>query len=249
MRKLLIIMSVCGSIFATSAELALADTEISSIYLGLGYGKVSVGDGEIQYEDTDAALSGSLTLGYHLNSSFAVEAQYLSTVKDAKGTYWLEDMDFALPFWSELASNTPGVTLSDAQNMYPAVNADINVEITGIFDAFALYGAYRSQGDLYIKAKLGIVNARTEVTAAPTSIALRLQDYTGALTPVNLQKGDEGFAGITQNATIIKKETTTDLSGGLGVGYKLSERLALELEYTRLTDNIDIGSLSFQYRF
>jgi opacity protein-like surface antigen len=249
MKKLIVIVRICGAAVMITSGVVLAADVKSSIYIGVGYGKVAVAEGEIQYGNTSSPYSGSLHLGYELNDFFALEAQYISTTKNAKGSYRLEDIDIAPIFWNELITNTPDLTLADAMSLYPEANADVDLQMTGALDAYALYGVYRSAGNLYIKAKLGAVNAQTKVTASPSSIALSLQDFTGVVALTHLQKGDEGFSGLVENAVVTQTENKVSLSGGVGVGYELNTQLKLELEYTRLTSDIEIGSLSVQYHF
>ena len=97
----------------------------------------------------------------------------------------------------------------------PISNADGSEAAFGDLSVFTLgvYGAYRSQGDLYFKGRAGILYEYLNV------------DFRGL--PV------EGDA--------------MGLSLGLGGGYRISDDLELELEYTVI--EADIGMVSFGVNF
>lgn len=87
------------------------------------------------------------------------------------------------------------------------------------FDTLALYGVWRSGGDLFFKSKLGFLKEEVKITAK-----------SGANT-VSAEADDSG------------------LSFGLGVGYRITDQIIVEAEYTLIEADIDAFTLGLAYKF
>lgn len=228
---------------------AVADDESDrGIYVGLGYGIVTVpkADG-INFSDAD---NGNLQLGYAFSENFSIEAQYSTSVSDATAEGTIQDIDVSEIVWGDLMEFNPGMTLSEAMQIWPAAYADIDVDIKASIDTAALYGVYRSSGNLYIKAKAGVVSVDTSLTATPNSIELTVvqQDFSESVFVI--QEEDEFFDQFSGGGAEVEvSEKETDFTAGVGIGYKIGSKFFAELEYTMLNDDFDCYSLGVNYRF
>jgi opacity protein-like surface antigen len=219
MKKALFVASLISTAISVNA---IAQQDSSRFYAGVGFGKVTVPDAEgINFSD---ANNGFIQLGYKINENFAIEGQYSKSTKDASASYFVEGMDVSEEWWDSIVSLNPGVTLTDAQSWYPYVEADIGLGFDATIETTAIYGVYRSVGDLYLKAKAGYLREKSTLTIRANSYSL---------------------TDVSEKAT----ESESGFSGGLGVGYKFTKNLFSELEYTMLNDDLDFYSLSINYQF
>lgn len=245
MNKRVFGLGVMGAMLLLPAT-ALAQS--SNFYAGAGYGVVTVPkvDG-IKFSD---ANNGFIQLGYRLTENFSIEGQYSRSAKEAKASLVAEGIDVSEIWWQELVDLDPAWGNGSAQATFPyafidlAVNANVDIETT------AIYGAYRSSGDLYVKVKAGYLRESSTMTLTPLSF-----DFYAAVYEPNMpvefssQKGDGYFETYVGEASAKLSESESGFSGGLGVGYKFSEHFFSELEYTMMNDDLDYYSLSINYMF
>ncbi len=104
----------------------------------------------------------------------------------------------------------PGISVEFLAGTSSAADSAITTPDEYTSSYFALYGVYRSEGKLYVKARLGYMNLEIEDDQF---------DATGSNT----------FAAATP-PTVTTSES--GLSYGLGAGYKMNKHIRFELEYT-----------------
>lgn len=244
MRKL-IALAIAGSLSAP--VVMAAEPQNSGIYLGLGYGIVNV-----PKEDglkIDNANNANIQFGYGFANGFAIEAQYSSSTKKGSASVTEEDIDVSYDVWLELMDYNPGMTMDEAASIFPAASADFTVGLDLDVETLALYGVYRSSGDLYVKAKAGVVSVKSTGRVGVDHYTLRLLDSAYNTYEYSFGPGDDGYdenlGGIDEKIS----ETNTDFSVGLGVGYKFTPAISAELEFTRLNEDYDYYSLGVNYAF
>lgn len=245
MKKVLVSLGVVGALMSGAV---LAQEGKSNLYVGAGYGVVAIPDEDgIKFSD---ANNGFIQLGYKLTENFAIEGQYSKSMKDASTNVSLEELDISQLWWDTMLEMNPGMTRSQAQSLYSYAQMDINMNIEASIETSAIYGVYRSTGNLYFKAKAGYLKEETTITGKATAIDLFAMGGIGVDNiDVSLAEGDDGFeefgGGVAESAT----ESESGFSAGLGVGYKFSDRFFSELEYTALNDDLDMYSLSINFAF
>ncbi len=224
-----------------------AELQGSGIYLGLGYGIVNV-----PKEDglkIDNANNANIQFGYGFANGFAVEAQYSSSTKKASASISEENIDISSDVWLALMDSNPGMTLDEAASIIPMANADVTVGLDLDVETLALYGAYRSSGDLYVKAKAGLVSVKSTGHIGVDQYTVRFVDIVNNSYEYTVGHGDQGFdenlGGINEKIS----ETKTDFSVGLGAGYRFTPAISAELEFTRLNKDYDYYSLGVNYNF
>jgi opacity protein-like surface antigen len=244
MKKALFVASLISTAISVNA---IAQQDSSRFYAGVGFGKVTVPDAEgINFSD---ANNGFIQLGYKINENFAIEGQYSKSTKDASASYFVEGMDVSEEWWDSIVSLNPGVTLTDAQSWYPYVEADIGLGFDATIETTAIYGVYRSVGDLYLKAKAGYLREKSTLTIRANSYSLTAYVPNGDPFRFSSKRGDKDFDALDFDVSEKATESESGFSGGLGVGYKFTKNLFSELEYTMLNDDLDFYSLSINYQF
>ena len=96
--------------------------------------------------------------------------------------------------------------------------ADINVlNVTGQWDidTWAVYAAYRTPGNLYLKAKAGVLHEKINASSVGASIS----------------------------------GSDTGLSAGIGAGWRVGKKAALEFEYTVIEQDVNFVSLGVIINF
>lgn len=244
MKKTLLSLGVLG-VFISSA--VAAQEKPLNFYAGVGYGTVAVPeDDEISFSDAD---NGFIQLGYKLSENFSIEGQYSKSVKDAKATYIEEGINVTDEWWESILEMNPGTTLNEIQGVFPYAVIDLAVNIDASIETSAIYGVYRSSGDLYFKVKAGYLSEKTTLTIKPSAFDFYAEVLGNAPIVFTAAEGDEEFDDFGQLPVEKVSDKESDFSGGVGVGYKLTNRFFSELEYTMLNDDLDMYSLSINFAF
>lgn len=244
MKKALLSLGVVGVLVSGAVA---AQEKTSNFYAGVGFGTVAVPeDDEISFSDAD---NGFIQLGYKLSESFSIEGQYSKSVKDAKAVYTEEGIDVSGAWWDSILSMNPGATLSEIQNFFPSAVMDLSVNVDASIETSAIYGVYRSSGDLYFKVRAGYLSEKTTLTINPSAFDFYAEVIGSDPIVFSAAKGDEGFDDFGELPNEKFSEKESDFSAGVGVGYKLTNRFFSELEYTMLNDDLDFYSLSINYAF
>jgi opacity protein-like surface antigen len=237
-----------AALIATSISLtAQAQEDKTKFYVGAGFGILKIKDDEnLKFSDAD---NGAIQFGYKINQNFAIEAQYSSSTKGASTTQSLENFDFSQTWWSETIKLNPGMTLSDAKNFFPYAIADITLNMEAKVETSALYGVYRSSGDFYVKVKAGYLHEKVKLEGSAQEVDIFVAVQNGQPIQVHDTKGTQTFTNLGFDKKFKASETDSGFSGGLGAGYKFSEHLFAELEYTRIEADLNYLSASINYAF
>ncbi len=107
---------------------------------------------------------------------------------------------------------------------YTTTLSEGDVTILGVpgewdINTFAVYGVYRSSGNIYFKGKVGFLNE---------DVSINVNAFG---TPISA-------AGSDSSASL-----------GVGVGWRIPDSNSLELEYTIVEEDIDFLSLGYNYHF
>ncbi|WP_323814205.1 outer membrane beta-barrel protein [Cellvibrio sp. NN19] len=242
--KRLVSLGVVGALMSCAVA---AQEQATGFYVGAGYGVVSVPkvDG-IKFSDPN---NGFIQLGYQFTKNFSIEGQYSKSTKDASARYTEEGVDFSEAWWQSIVEMNPGATISDAQSWFPFAVADMTMKFDVNVETTAIYGVYRSGGDLYVKAKAGYLSEKSTLTAVAESIDMYIAVANGDPIEFSANSSDEEFDDLAAETKQKASETSSDFSAGLGVGYKFTSHVFSELEYTMLNDDLDFYSLSINWAF
>lgn len=248
MKKVLISLGVVGALMSGAV---LAQERSSNLYVGAGYGVVAIPDeDEIKFSD---ANNGFIQLGYKLTENFAIEGQYSKSTKDADAKLIVEDIDVSEAWWAELEQFDPSWSGGIAQSIFPYATIDVTTSIKASIETAAIYGVYRSSGDLYFKVKVGYLREDSTLTISPSAFEF-YSPVAENVTPnepvvFSSKKGDDNFDTYVGDFSGDVSASESGLSAGLGVGYQFSARFFSELEYTALNDDLDMYSLSINFAF
>ncbi len=228
-----------------------AQEQASKFYIGAGYGVVSVPKVEgVKFSD---ANNGFIQLGYEFSENFSVEGQYSKSVKDSSANTVIEDIDVSEIWWAEMEAYNPSWEDGVAQSMYPYAVIDLHAKVDANIETTAIYGVYRTSGDLYFKVKAGYLREESTLTIYSTSFDFfaPIGENWTPNDPVvfSINKSDEYYDVFVQEDSVKASESESGFSGGLGVGYKFNSRIFSELEYVMLNDDLDLYSLSINYAF
>lgn len=244
MKKNILFLGVIGAMISCGA---VAQQDSSRFYAGAGYGVVSIAEEEgISFSD---ANNGFIQLGYKITENFAIEGQYSKSTKDASADFPTTDLDVSEIWWETMVELNPGMTMSEAQSYFPYAQAEIDMNIDASIETTAIYGVYRSSGNVYVKAKAGYLKEEATFTSKINSLDFYVVDSNYQETEFSLAKGDEGFEDFSREAQISVSESESGFSAGLGAGYKFNDRFFSELEYTMVSEDLDMYSLSINYAF
>jgi opacity protein-like surface antigen len=226
---------------------AQAHDDQTHFYVGAGFGVVKVKDNEgVKFSDANNA---ALQFGYKINQNFAIEAQYSTSTKDANTKQTVESFDFSDTWWAETIKLNPGMTLAQAQNIFPYAIADMALGLDAKIETTALYGVYRSSGDFYFKAKAGYLHEKVKLTGSAQEVDVFVAVSNGQPIQVHDTKGSQTFTNLGFDQKFNESETDSGFSGGLGAGYKFTQQLFAELEYTRIEADLNYLSFSVNYAF
>lgn len=248
MKKCFVVLGVVGAMVSAGVN---AQEHASKFYVGAGYGVVSVPEVEgVKFSD---ANNGFIQLGYKFSENFSVEGQYSKSTKDASANTVIEDMDVSEIFWADLEAFDPAWGNGTAQQIFPYAVIDLATKVEANIETSAIYGVYRSSGDLYFKVKAGYLREESTVTLSPSSFDF-YAPVGENVTPnepltFTAKKGEEFYDLYVQENSVKATESESGFSGGLGVGYKFNSRIFSELEYVMLNDDLDMYSLSINYAF
>ena len=230
---------VLASVIGTLATGAVAQ-ESSGFYVGAGFGAVKLPSEEgLNFSNPK---NGSIDFGYSFSENWAVEARLSQTVSEGSlSANEVQDVT------SELRSALIGEGFSSSQAIAAVKSAtlDMTLKLDASVDSYGIYGVYRSSGQLYFKAKAGLVSVKTTIDGGASKASLNVVDSLNKSTTMSAD--DIGFELDDLNQSM--SETETKFSAGIGGGYKFSEKLAAELEYTQLTSDFDTYTLSIKYSF
>lgn len=158
-------------------------------------------------------------------------------------------MDISEAWWNDIVSRNPDTTLADAQSWFPYVEADIGLGLNASIETTAIYGVYRSSEVLYMKAKAGYLREKSTLTVRANSYDLTVYAANSDPFEFSAKRGDANFDDLDFDGSTKVSESESGFSGGVGVGYKFTNNLFSELEYTILNDDLDLYSLSINYQF
>lgn len=230
---------VLASVAGTFSAGAFAQ-ENSGFYVGAGFGVVKLpSEDGLNFSNPK---NGSIDFGYSFSENWAVEAQVSQTVSE--GTLSSnETRNITSEFRAALMDE--GLTSAQAIAAVKSADLDMSVKLDASVDSYGIYGVYRSSGQLYFKAKAGLLSVKTTIDGGASKAAVNVVNSANQST--NLSANDMGFdlSDFDQSMS----ETETEFSAGIGGGYKFSEKLAAELEYTQLTSDFDSYTLSVKYSF
>lgn len=244
MKKVLFVSSLIAAAISINA---IAQQDSSPFYVGVGFGKVTVPNVEgVKFSD---ANNGFIQLGYKINENFAIEGQYSKSTKDASAKYNVSDMDVTEVWWEDILALNPDMSLEEVQSIYPYVELDAGFGADATIETTAIYAVFRSTGDLYLKAKAGYLREKSTLTLQINNYDLSVYSNYDGLFTFSAKRGDEHFANMGFDETEKASASESGFSGGLGVGYKFTQHLFSELEYTMLNDDLDLYSLSINYQF
>lgn len=241
------VLSVVSLITASLSFYSSAQQDNSQAYAGVGIGRITVPDVDgINFSD---ANNGFFQLGYEINENISIEGQYSKSFKDASASYSEVGTDVSEFWWDSIVSLNPGVTMADAQSWYPYVEADMELDLDATIETAAIYGVYRSSGDFYFKAKAGYLREKSTLSIRTNAYSLTAYVQNGDPFKFSAKRGDESFEALDLGGSGKIIESESSFSGGLGLGYRFTKVLFTEFEYTVLNDDLDLYSLSFNYRF
>ena len=242
MKKAILFLGVVGSIIGCSAQ-----AKDHGVYVGAGYGIVDVPkvDG-VSFSDAD---NGALQLGYRISGNFSIEAQYSKSVKNSSAKSTLEDVDISEVWWESVQALNPGTTLAQAQSWFPYAVADMAMDFEASIETTAIYAVYRSAGNLYFKLKGGYLSEKSTLTASVDSFDLFVAVSNADPIEINAGRGDESFSQLGGDQKERISERESDFSAGIGAGYKFTDNLFSEVEFTRLNDDLDFISINLNFAF
>lgn len=221
--------------------------EVSKFYIGTSYGAVKVPkDDEISFSNADSA---AIQFGYKITENFSIEAQHSRSIKNARAKYTESEIDISEAWWYQTQLVNPGTTIADMQQFFPYAIADVTIDINARIQTTALYGVYRSSGDLYFKIKAGYLSEKTKFTLATESADVYVAISGNSPIQFNATPKDASFNNLGLNQTDSTTDNNSDFSAGLGAGYKFTQHLFSELEFTKMNDDLDFYSLSINYAF
>lgn len=235
--------------FAVASMLILsmsskASEDGTGFYVGTGYGGIELNP---SYWGFDDPKNMSLQLGYAISPGFSIEAQYSNTVSggDNKFSAYMGTGYFL----NTLISRNPGMTMEEAEELYPGSAGFGNVKAELSQETMALYGVAKTAGDLYVKAKAGFASTKQEYECGLESYQGNIVDAEGNVYQGELTPGDEEFANYTASYTAKWHDRETDFSLGVGAGYKFTSSLFTEIEFTRLNEDTEYYSVAVNYLF
>lgn len=230
---------VLASVVGTFSAGAFAQ-ESSGFYMGAGFGLVKLpSDDDFNFSNPK---NGSIDFGYSFSENWAIEAQVSQTV--AEGTFSVSDTqditaEMRAAFMSEGFTSAQAIAAVKSATLGMTVNLDASV------DSYGVFGVYRSSGQLYFKAKAGFVSVKTTIDGGASKASVNLVNSSNQSTNLSADELGLDLSDYDQSMS----DTETKFSGGIGGGYKFSEKLAAELEYTQLTSDLDSYSVSIKYSF
>lgn len=241
----------CLSICLLSAG-ALADQERqgSGFYVGIGGGVFSVRADNDDEEDFPTINNVHLQGGYKFSENFSIEGQYSVSAEKTNLISINQTYNLTNSVKQSLSDSFSAGQLADLNSV--SVTAFGKAQVS--FETMSIYAAYRTTGDLYAKVKIGAASTQAKLesigrTSWDTSYASTASASLKSSVQALQQDFDKGFQQGFSSSTSDESERDTNFSVGVGGGYKLSEHLAAELEYTKLTEDIAYASLSINYSF
>ena len=100
------------------------------------------------------------------------------------------------------------------------------------FSSISLYGVYRTHGDIYFMAKIGVLSEKIKMDA----------EYCGMIT------GSYSCIGLDYY-NIPSSYDDTGISAGIGGGWKVHSNLLVEAEFTILEEDIGFVTVGANYHF
>jgi outer membrane immunogenic protein len=230
------LLSCVLAVAVSSAAGSTLAQESLGLYAGLGYGIVKLSDAE----GFSNPKNGSLTLGYSFTENWAIEGQFSSSLTE--GTFSESDtMDTTADTRRGFMSQ--GFTAIQAAAAIKTATTTVETRTDLSVDAPGIFGVYRTSGDLYAKVKMGAVSLKTTAAFSTVAASAVIVDSSNKSTVVTLP------ASSLSEFNESTSETSTEFSVGVGAGYKFAKKFAVELEYVRFSDEVDVYSLGVNYAF
>lgn len=244
MKKTLLSLGLVG-VLASGAVAAQEKT--SKFYAGVGFGIMTIEDGDgSKFSDANNA---AIQLGYKISENFAIEGHYSKSTKDASTQLTVEDVDITEAWQEMIRSYNPGLSMGEIRDLYPFAEASVDINVDAGIETTAIYGVYRSSGNVYFKAKAGYLREKATFAASINALDFYVVSSFAAPMEFTLTKDDEGFKDFDNQELGSMSESDSGFSGGLGLGYNLNHRFFAEVEYTLVEDDVDFYSLSINYTF
>lgn len=190
----------------TLASVAVAqDAGKSGFYVGAGLMNVS---GPTSLAEPKNYF---FELGYSFNQSYGVEFQYSDSYSETS---------FDDSFTTFVDAPVNGLVDYDG-------STDISLQTT------ALFGTYRTNGNVYFKAKAGFMKRQNTLDLS--------YDY---VVTTGANAGDSGSISDSDDSN-----SENGWAAGLGGGFKFGATSALELEYVTTQDKIDLDFITLSYKY
>ncbi len=241
----------CVSVCLLSAEV-VADQghERSGFYVGVGGGSLSVRADNEDQADLPTTSNVHLQGGYSFSDNFSIEAQYVSSVKKADYVSVNQSFDLTSLVKQSLSSLYTSSQLADITSV--KVNGSAVSQVS--FQTASIFAAYRTSGNLYAKVKAGVSSTQMKLeSVGKTSWDTGFSTTASAVIKSSVQGFQKDFdQGFQQSFNASAPNTTerdTNFGVGIGGGYKFSEKISAELEYTKFTEDVAYSSLSVNYSF
>ena len=226
-------------VFFTVSISAIAADQVKGFYVGVGYGIININSEE--GERFSRANNGSLNFGYSFSENWAVEALFSQTISGGAATI-KRSLDVTQNIRADALSQ--GLTPDQAEEAVVSAKLDTSAKAKATIDNYGLFGVYRTSGPLYGKFKVGVLNVRTSLDTTPDEGRL---DVTSIYSTKSYSFSDSAVEDL--NFYIDSSKSETKFSYGAGGGYKISEKFAVEVEFTRLLNDYNSYSLTAIYQF
>lgn len=235
---------VLASLIGSASVGALAANEGVGFYVGVGYGAVKLPD---EVGDFSNPKNGSIDFGYSFSENWAVEAQISNSVSEGSMSVEASGYDITYETRADLVQNR-GFTPTQAMQAVQSATADYSTKADLSVDTYGLYGVYRTSGALYAKVKAGITSIKTTADISLDKAVMTVVNSSNVSSTVDLKEAGMDLGSFSDEDTSFS-ESETEASFGIGAGYKVSDKFAVELEFIRLSSDLDSYSLSAKYHF
>jgi opacity protein-like surface antigen len=234
------VMSVVLATVVGSLAAGAYAQENTGFYVGAGYGAVKMPkeDG-LNFSNPK---NGSIDFGYSFSESFAVEAQYSASVSD--GTFSADESeDITYSTRSSLVSK--GYTSAQAAQAVKSATMSLTARADASVDSYGVFGVYRTSGPFYAKVKAGVVSVKATTDFIAEKASAVVVDSTNKSTTFTAAQLGIDLTDFNES----NSASETKFSVGVGAGYRFSNKISVELEYTKLSSDFDAYSLSAKYAF
>lgn len=235
------VLSCAVAMVVGSLAVNASAAETTGFYAGVGYGVV-----KLPSEDGDSfsnPKNGSFDFGYSFSESWAVEGHVSSSLTD--GTAHISTSEDATFEMRNELMTTQNYTYAQAQQAVQSASIDMALNANASVDTYGLYGVYRTPGAFYAKVKAGVLAVKTSVSVKFSSASVTIVDGNNQTTMMTASQLGLNMGDFNTS----ESETKTEFSAGVGAGYKFTNNMSAELEYVRLSSDLDYYGLSVKYAF